>query len=489
MKNKKRETSGYERIFFVFGGTGDLAVGKVLPALHGLYESGAWGEKTALLLVGRKKLDIEQVREKVRRSIYLSKPERGSDDSILRHVHYCSIDMESEESYVQLSEMVESLCSLPPPRVEMMFFLSIPPNLYLSVSDSIRKLGWNREKPAWKRIVVEKPFGTSLDTAIELNERLKTVFAESQIYRIDHYLGKEMIQNIMVIRFANRIFEGFWDRNSIDNVQITVSETSGIKERGGYYDKNGAIKDMIQSHLLQLLSLVAMKKPSCGLDDEIKGERAELLSSLRLFSKEDSENECVIGQYMAYRQESGIPEESMTETFAAIKVNIESDEWKDVPFFLRTGKRLKEKSAYIVVEFKDSCSYFGDYEDRGGKNLLAILIEPDQGVYLKFNIKRPGENKIIMPVSMKFCQSCTFDPHGSPKAYEGLISDVIEGSKSRFAKWDEVSASWAFVDSVERYLDRDRQLLFYEGGGSGPAEAEMLLEREGRAWWEVEAME
>jgi glucose-6-phosphate 1-dehydrogenase len=465
-----------------------------LPGIYGLYEAGSWGEHSALILIGRKKLDTDDVREKFKESIYYSNHAKEFDERILPHVYYCDMDIESPSSYVKLKAMAESFCRLPLSNVEMMFFLAISPKLYSSVFESIGKLGWNKEEPAWKRIIVEKPFGKSLDTARVLNDTLKAVFDDSQIYRIDHYLGKEMIQNILVIRFANRIFESFWNKDAIDNIQITVSETSGIKERGGYYDDAGAIKDMVQSHLLQLMSLMAMKKPSRGEEDEIRDERLETLSSLRLFGKEDVKTGCVIGQYVgnenykSYRKETGISPESMTETFVAMKVYIEREEWKDVPFYIRTGKRLSEKSAYIVVEFKDSCSYFEDYEDRGGKNLLAILIQPDEGVYLKFNIKQPGKDKIIMPVSMKFCQSCTFDSQGSPKAYEGLIHDALKGSKSRFAKWNEIAASWAFIDSVEDYLDRDRQLHFYEAGGSGPDEAEMLLNNDGRKWWEVEAM-
>ncbi len=494
MKNKPNKTSGYERIFFVFGGTGDLAMGKVLPGLYGLYAAGSWGEHTALILIGRKKLGKDDVGEKFKEAIYHSDHAKEFDERILPHVYYCDMDIESPPSYEKLKIMAESFCGLPLSKVEMMFFLAIHPKLYASVSESIGKLGWNREESAWKRIVVEKPFGKSLDTARVLNETFKAVFDDSQIYRIDHYLGKEMIQNILVIRFANRIFESFWNKNAIDNIQITVSETSGIKERGGYYDDTGAIKDMVQSHLLQLISLIAMKKPSCGEEDEIRAKRLEILSSLRLFDKEDVKTGCVIGQYArsenckSYRKETGISSESMTETFVAMKVYIEREEWKDLPFYIRTGKRLSEKSAYIVVEFKDSCSYFEDYEDLGGKNLLAILIQPDEGVYLKFNIKKPGKDKIIMPVSMKFCQSCTFDSHGSPKAYEGLIQDALNGSKSRFARWNEIAASWAFIDSVEDHLDRLRQLHFYESGGPGPDEAEMLLKRDGRKWWEVEAM-
>ena len=272
MKNKSNKTSGYERVFFVFGGTGDLATGKVLPALYGLYESESWGRNAALILIGRKKIATELVRGKFRESVSNSGQVKEFDEKILSHVYYCKLDIDKHESYGKLKDMAQSLCGLPLSDVEMMFFLAIPPALYWPVAESIGKLGWNRQETAWKRIVIEKPFGKSLHTASLLNDKLKTVFDESQIYRIDHYLGKEMIQNILVIRFANRIFESFWNKDAIDNIQITVSETSGIKGRGTYYDDAGAIKDMVQSHLLQLMALVAMKKPSCGDGEEIREE-------------------------------------------------------------------------------------------------------------------------------------------------------------------------------------------------------------------------
>lgn len=492
MKNNEEAKKRSKRLMVVFGGMGDLSMDKVLPGLYGLHQIGAWGPEPTLLLVDRKVMAEREARRRFKEAVSAKGLQSAFDEKIMDRIKYCAFDMENAAGYERLGKLGEDLFGKDADSVEMLFFMAVPPTLYGPIAKGLGRLGWNREAPAWKRLIVEKPFGSGLSTARELNAVLKNCFEESQIYRIDHYLGKEMTQNIMVIRFANRIFEGLWSARFIDNIQITVSESKGIGTRGGYYDKSGAIKDMVQSHMLQLLALMAMDKPSCGLDETLRVERVNILTRLHAYGAAEIENHCVVGQYSAsaagkaYREEPGINPGSLTETYAALKVTLDHEAWKGVPFYLRTGKSLGEKMAYIAVEFKDSCSNFKDYQDLGGKNLLMILIQPEEGVYLKFNIKRPGREKVIMPVGMKFCQSCAFGPEESLMAYESLILDAMEGSRERFTRWEEIEAAWIFIDSIVSRLDRESRLVFYEAGGSGPDEARMLLERDGRKWWDVE---
>lgn len=490
MKNEKGEAM-VKRMLFLFGGAGDLSREKLIPALYGLHRSGAWGPDTVLVLADRKKMDAEGGRSWFRGAVGAALPEAGFDDSVLEKVHYCVFDAACEGDQTALGRFGERFYGTDPGSVEMLHYLALPPHAHGLVAARLKALGWHREAPGWKRLVVEKPFGTDLESARALNRSLEKGFDEDRVYRIDHYLGKEMTQNIQVIRFANRVFRDVWNRDHIDNIQILVSEEAGIGSRSGYYDRTGAIRDMVQSHLLQLVALVASDMAACGPREGGRGNRLEILKSLEPFDEETARKNCVIAQYTdgpggrAYRREEGIPADSLTETYVAMKLFLNHESWRGVPFYLRTGKRLRRREAVITAAFKDVCDRFPDYEGTGGGNVLVILIQPEEGVHLTFNLKKPGIRKEIVPVDMRFCQSCTYPARESPGAYESLLKDVLDGDRSRFTTWDEIAAAWRFVDSLEASLDRRKALCPYAAGGAEPSAARRLIRADKRDWWDT----
>jgi len=336
-------------------------------------------------------------------------------------------------------------------------------------------------------LMIEKPFGHDLASARSFNESLRTCFAEQEIFRIDHYLGKEMLQNILVLRFANRLFEPIWRRDSLDHIQITVAESIGIDQRGGYYDQAGALRDMVQSHLLQLLALLVMERPT-GLEVEgIRNEKARLLRSIRPFDETAARSDAVLGQYGpgpqagGYLEETGIAPGSRTETFAALKLWLDNDRWQGMPVYLRTGKRLDQNTAKITLVFKHEPYRFLARFDES--NLLVIRIQPQEGIDLRFNIKQPGMTAAITQVKMDFCQNC--DPAvASPAAYEKLLFDAWSGDLNLFTRWDEIEAAWTLIDSLQRFRDR-LPVPIYPAGSAGPAAADLLLSRDGRRWLDL----
>lgn len=343
----------------------------------------------------------------------------------------------------------------------------------------------------FKRVVIEKPFGRDLATARKLNSALEKGFSEEQIYRIDHYLGKEMLQNIMVIRFANTMFEPLWSNKYIDHVQITSSETIGVENRGGYYDQAGAIRDMMQNHMLQLLMLTAMEAPHSLDTDSIRDEKVKVLRALSLPS--DGLKSVVRGQYgqgiidktlvPGYRSEPRVRPNSNTETFVAMKVLIENRRWSGVPFYLRTGKRLEKRGTQIVIQFLDipSIAYYNQYSGLD-PNRLVIEIQPREGVRLKFNGKKPGSKDIILPVEMDFCQNCDIGSV-SPDAYERLLFDVMEGDSTLFTRWDELEYAWRIIDKITRgWEGQPTAFPNYEAGTWGPWESDLLINKDGRKW-------
>ena len=343
----------------------------------------------------------------------------------------------------------------------------------------------------FKRVVIEKPFGRDLATARKLNSALEKGFSEEQIYRIDHYLGKEMLQNIMVIRFANTMFEPLWSNKYIDHVQITSSETIGVENRGGYYDQAGAIRDMMQNHMLQLLMLTAMEAPHSLDTDSIRDEKVKGLRALSLPS--DGLKSVVRGQYgqgiidktlvPGYRSEPRVRPNSNTETFVAMKVLIENRRWSGVPFYLRTGKRLEKRGTQIVIQFLDipSIAYYNQYSGLD-PNRLVIEIQPREGVRLKFNGKDPGSKDIILPVEMDFCQNCDIGSV-SPDAYERLLFDVMEGDSTLFTRWDELEYAWRIIDKITRgWEGQPTAFPNYEAGTWGPWESDLLINKDGRKW-------
>lgn len=487
-------------VFFIFGATGDLARRKLFPAIYSLYREGKLAEDFAVIGVARRPRTHEEFREDVHRSIQEFCRYKIEDSAnwtrFAEHFSYKSLDINNIDGYHELrdlTESVESRYSIPGNRL---FYLALAPELFGSVSFNLQK-GGMLSSGGWHRLVIEKPFGYDLLSAQKLNEELNQVFKEEEIYRIDHYLGKEMVQNIEVIRFANAFFEPLWNNKHIANVQITLSETVGVEERGGYYDHSGALRDMGQNHMLQMLTMIAMEPPSRLYAEDIRDEKVKVLRSLRPFASAAEVKENVVrGQYTegesngkklpGYRQEDKVDPNSNTETYFAAKVYVDNFRWAGVPFYIRTGKRLPVKTTEVVVEFKQMPTnvYLGQKHNLE-PNLLVIRVNPMEGIYIKINAKKPGSESEIEPFAMEFCQSCQVGIN-SPEAYERLIYDAANGDSTYFTRWDEVATAWAFVDRIaSAWAQNPADINQYPAGSWGPQEAHELLAKDGFHWWPV----
>ncbi len=480
----------------IFGGTGDLANRKLYPAVYNLYLSGQLPENFALLSVGRRDKDDFIFREEAKAAINsYSRKNYGNAsklNELLQHFYYYKMDFTDCNSYYGLKKRLESFDKKYNTMGNRIFYLAVAPEYFEPITKNIYACGIN-VSGGWERLVIEKPFGTDLTSARKLNQAITSTFNEEQIYRIDHFLGKEMLQNIMVIRFANALFEPLWNNKYINNIQVTSSETIGVENRGGYYDKAGALRDMMQNHMLQLLMLIAMEPPISLDTGAIRDEKVKVLRTLAPMTEDYIRRNVVRGQYgegfidnrrvVGYRQEERVSPESNTETYMAMKVEIENFRWAGVPFYLRTGKRLPKKITRIVIEFKQlpGILYYKEFNGLEA-NRLIIEIQPREGVVLKFNGKRPGPVDHIIPVEMDFCQNCAIGAI-SPDAYERLLYDVMRGDSTLFTRWDEVEHSWAFIDNISNYwLKESVSLPNYAAGTWGPAEADDLLKRDGRYW-------
>lgn len=487
-------------VFFIFGATGDLARRKLFPAIYSLYREGKLTHDFAVIGVARRPRTQEEFREDVKESIREFCRYQVADaaewNDFVQHFEYKSLDINNVDGFRELSaqtELLEQKFQIPGNRI---FYLALAPELFGSVSFNL-KAGGMLQGAGWNRLVIEKPFGYNLESAEQLNEQIRQVFKEEEIYRIDHYLGKEMVQNIEVIRFANAFFEPLWNNKHIANIQITLGETVGVEERGGYYDHAGALRDMGQNHILQLLTMIAMEPPSRLLAEDIRDEKVKVLRSLRPYSSSEEVRENVVrGQYTqglykgkslpAYRQEDKVDPESNTETYFAARIFVDNFRWAGVPFYIRTGKRLPVKTTEVVVEFKGMPTnvYLGQ-KHKLEPNLLVIRVNPMEGIYVKINAKKPGSESEIQPLAMDFCQSCMVGIN-SPEAYERLLHDAARGDSTYFTRWDEVSSAWSFVDRIaQAWKEESNDLASYPAGSWGPVEADQLLAQEGFHWWPV----
>ncbi len=468
----------------IFGGTGDLTHRKLIPALFQLYQQDFLSPDFSVISIGRRDLENKEYIDDLLISAkkFSSK---GADEEKFKEfskmITYFRLNFDYDKDY---DALLKELNRRDVSGVEdnYIFYLAVSPDFFSDIVDNLAKSKIREKKSHWQRLVIEKPFGRDLESAQMLNQSISKVFDEKEIYRIDHYVAKEMIQNINMLRFQNAIFGAIWNRDHIENVQITVLEKEGVGTRGGYYDDTGALRDMVQNHLMQLLAITAMEPPKSLLADDIRNEKVKVFNSLRPFSLDKNSKNLILGQYYGYQKEDKVAPDSHTETLVATKVYIDNDRWEGVPFYLLTGKSLQKKTAQITIEFKNSNRY--DYGQECPPNILEIKIQPDEGITLHLNVKEPGVVDKMTMVEMDYCQSCLY-LFNSPDSYEKLILDAINGDSTLFTRWDELQLTWAYMDSIMASMGQtgDSNLICYEKGSNGPNELKDFIQTGHKEWW------
>lgn len=480
-------------LFIIFGGTGDLANRKLYPSLYRLYKQGYLDEHFAVIGTARREWSNDYYREVVIEKIKDLTESKEDAKKFASHFYYQSHNVKDIAHYQTLQTLAEELNSKYQLEGNRMFYLAMSPNFFGIIAENIKSQGLLTDT-GFNHLIIEKPFGHDYESALELNDQIRASFKEDQIYRIDHYLGKEMVQNISTIRFGNQLIESMWNNRYISNIQITLSESLGVEERGGYYDTSGALRDMVQNHILQMVALLAMEPPTIFRDHEIRDEKIKVLRALRLYSPEEVRTNFVRGQYgrstvkgetlSAYCEETNVAEHSQTETFVAGKIHIDNYRWAGIPIYIRTGKRLAEKGTQIDVEFKTVPHELFQTED--GKslppNVLSIFISPVEGFALQLNAKKVGPGVQPEKINLTSTHSAETTAN-SPEAYEKLLLDCLNGDATNFTHWDEVAASWKFIDQI-RQAWNTTNIAFpnYPSGSMGPVESKHLLEKDGFHW-------
>lgn len=456
----------------IFGATGDLTKRKLLPALYNLEVENNLPKNIKVYAIGRRNYSQEDYSNLSKESIdkfSRIKTDNSVWEKFIPKIEYLKMDYNNESEFSILKEKIKNNQNS-----QIIYYLAVTPDHFELIINSLNKFGLGESKTNKPRLVIEKPFGSNLETAKCLNEKITKVFSEKNTYRIDHYLGKEMLQSIMVIRFSNAFFEPIWNSEHINKVIINSSETIGINSRGNYFENFGIIRDMVQSHLLQLMSLIAMEKPKTLEVNDVRDEKIKVLKSLKPFSELELKSNIVRGQYESYLSEENVNPNSKTETYVSIKTEIDNDRWRGVPFYIRTGKKLPRKSTEIIIEFKDT-PY--NLYTTAARNLLVFKIQPEEGVFLNFNAKKIGNTSELVPVKMDFCQNCEVG-FNTPEAYERLLFDVMRGDATLFARWDEVEYSWKFIDTIANYWQKSNPKLFiYKDNSSGPDDNFEYLEK------------
>jgi len=491
-------------VMVIFGASGDLTERKLIPALYYLTRQKRLPNGFSVVGCSKTPYTDDSFREKMRQAVakYLNLPAANDPvlDAFLSHLHYIADDFGDPAAYTQLKELLTRLDKERGTGGNRLFYLATPPSFFPVIVRHLGDAGLSRPeecRDCWTRIIIEKPFGRDLESARELNEAVTRVFHENQIYRIDHYLGKETVQNILMFRFSNSIFERLWNRDSVDHVQITVAEKAGVGQRGAYYEETGALRDMVQNHLLQVLSLVAMEPP-VSLDAEaIRDEKVKLLRSIRPLTVQEVPKHVVRGQYFAgmvegrphpgYRQEPNVKADSNTETYVAVKLFIDDWRWSGVPFYLRTGKCLPSGVSEVRIQFRPTpyVLFAAQCGQRLDANSLALRLQPEEGISLRFNGKVPGPSVAVRPVRMQFSYDAEFGAY-TPEAYERLLLEAMAGDTTLFIRRDEVETAWRLVDAI-RASWAGKPLTnreFYAAGTWGPVAADDLLAQSGHAWHE-----
>ena len=483
-------------VFVLFGALGDLSRRKIVPALANLAHNGLLPSSFAVLGVGTVDMTDEAFRDEMKASVmkggHGQNPELS--EALLQGFSY--VNLRVDHSAELLHKTLTGIDAERGTRGNRTFYLSVPPSAFFPIIDQLREYRYvakSEGKVGEQRIIIEKPFGRDLDSAKALNQKLLSAFDEREIYRIDHYLGKETVQNVLVMRFANAIFEPLWNHRYVDNVQITVAESLGLEGRGGYYEEAGALRDMVQNHILQLLCLVAMEPPAALDPESIRDERRKVLRSIRPITPDDVPMVTVRGQYgpgsvggrpvPGYREEEGVRARSATETYAAMRVDIDNWRWAGVPFYLRTGKRLPEKLSEVAIQFKElPHRLFKDGGEGPDTNVLTLRIQPDEGISMKFGSKVPGFDMRIRPVKMDFQYGHAFGA-APPDAYERLVLDAMIGDPTLFIRGDVAEEAWHFVMPIlETWANTTPDFPNYAAGSFGPALSDEMLEQDGAQW-------
>ncbi|WML46395.1 glucose-6-phosphate dehydrogenase [Neobacillus sp. PS3-40] len=480
----------------IFGATGDLAKRKLFPSIYRLFERGKLAERFAVIGVARRSLSNDEFQHSVKESVLSALGKDKNIDEFISHFYYHSHDVTNSSSYLSLKTMANDLDKHYRLDGNRIFYLAMAPEFFGTIALHLKSDGLT-DVSGFKRLVIEKPFGHNLESAKELNKQITTAFSEDEVYRIDHYLGKEMVRNIEVIRFANAIFEPLWNNRYISNIQITSSETLGVEERGRYYETSGALRDMVQNHMMQMVSLLAMEPPIRLTTDEVRSEKVRVFRAIRSVEGDQVQDYFVRGQYdegtingkkvMRYRDEQMVDKESNTETFVAGKLMIDNFRWAGVPFYIRTGKRMLTKSTKIVVQFKDiPMNLYYQTEKMLNPNLLVIHIQPEEGITLHLNAKKAGGHFDAQEVKLSYANT-GINGMNTPEGYEKLLYDCMCGDATNFTHWDEVALSWSMVDKISAVWEKTKEESFpnYISGTKGPKAADELLEKDGFFWWPV----
>ena len=485
-------------IFIIFGASGDLTSRKLMPGIFSMKNQKILPEKYAILGVGRTKMSDEEFRIKMSAAIVSNSEEKITDQTLIssfvKDLYYHSIDSVEFDGYLELKSILLEIDKKYSIGGNYIFHMATPPSLYEIIAINLEKAGLSNQETGFRRLIIEKPFGYDLESGRKLNTTLHKLISEDQIFRIDHYLGKETVQNLLVMRFANGMFEPLWNRNYVHRIEITSAENFGVGERGGYYDTSGALRDMVQNHLLQMVGLTAMEPPSSLDADAIRNEVLKVFQSLQPIREEDVASQVVRGQYTGslirgecvtgYRHEKGVAIDSRTETFVAIKFFINNWRWGGVPFYMRTGKRLPTRVTEIVIHFKQTPHHL--FQRESGKldaNQLIIRIQPDEGILLKFDMKEPGAGFNLKNVNMDFHYKDLADIR-VPSAYERLLHDVMLGDSTLFLRDDEVETAWKFLEPIQQAWKNNREIKIfgYPAGTWGPEYVNDLIEGKGLTW-------
>lgn len=487
-------------VVVIFGATGDLTRRKLVPALYSLHAEGLLPEGTSIVGVARRPLGDDEFRERMREGVEEHarvSPDPRAWEEFAGRIRYLAAPFDEPEGFDRLREVLDEEDGARDTGGNRLFYLATAPEHFPVIAEGLGRVGLCEEGPGgtpFARLVVEKPFGNDLASARELNERVGAVFRERQVYRIDHYLGKETVQNLLVLRFGNAIFEPLWNHRYVDHVQITVAEDLGVGSRGGYYDTSGALRDIVQNHLLQVMSIVAMEPPARFASREVRDEKVKVLEAVPALDGVSAARNAVRGRYVAgaaggdavpgYLDEEGVPEDSRTDTFVALRLTVDNWRWAGTPFYLRTGKRLPRRATEVAIQFSHvpHLPFPGVSRASCAPNVLVMRIQPDEGASLSVSAKVPGPAVELRPVEMDFSYGGSFSV-SSPEAYERLLLDALAGDSTLFARWDEVERAWVILQGLIDHWDESEEGPdSYPAGTWGPPSADALIRRDGRTW-------